>query len=109
MVDSSAQCYYLDASRTQQGPATVSDLARLVRSGAITRDTMVWFAGMPDWRPAGQVNELASLFGPSGPPPMRPPMPPAGAAPGAMRAPAQPAGYGGYDHAAGGWVPPKEV
>src|SRR5690242_8515099 len=63
MVDSATQFYYLDASHNQQGPASVSDLSGLVRSGAITRTTMVWFAGMPDWRPAGQVNELAPLFG----------------------------------------------
>jgi uncharacterized membrane protein YhaH (DUF805 family) len=118
MVDGSTQCYYLDASRNQQGPASVSDLARLVRSGAITRDTMIWFAGMPDWRPAGQVNELTSLFGPPGPPSVRPPMPPAGAplgaglgaAPGSMRAPARDAGFGGgFDSQAapGNWAPPK--
>src|SRR5215469_7247165 len=77
MVDASTQCYYLDAARNQQGPVSPADLARLVRSGAITRDTLIWFAGMPDWRPAGQINEFASLFAPpaGGPPPMRPPMP----------------------------------
>src|SRR4029077_12980967 len=30
-----------------------------------------WYAGMPDWRPAGQVNEFASQFAQAGPP--RPP------------------------------------
>ncbi len=104
MVDGSTQCYYLDASRNQQGPASVSDLARLVRSGAITRDTMIWFAGMPDWRPAGQVNELASLFGPPAPS-MRPPMPPAGA----PRAPAQAPAFGGYDPHPGAGYPAKSV
>jgi uncharacterized membrane protein YhaH (DUF805 family) len=111
MVDGSTQCYYLDASRTQQGPASVSDLARLVRSGAITRDTMIWFAGMPEWRPAGQVNELASLFGPSGPPsasappPMRPPMPAASMGAPAMR-PAPGDTFGGYAPGSGGFTPP---
>jgi hypothetical protein len=92
MVDGSTQCYYLDAARNQQGPVSAADIARLVRSGAITRDTMIWFAGMPDWRPAGQVNELASLFGPPGPP-ARPPGPPAGAPP--MRGPGAGMGQGG--------------
>jgi hypothetical protein len=89
MVDASTQCYYLDAARNQQGPVSAADLARLVRSGAITRETLIWFAGMPDWRPAGQVSELASLFGPpaGGPPPMRPPMAPGGAAPMRAQAP----------------------
>src|SRR5690349_12490291 len=107
MVDASTQCYYLDAARNQQGPVSAADLARLVRSGTIARDTLIWFAGMPDWRPAGQVNELASLFGPpASPPPMRPPMAPAGAA--AMRAPAPAAGYG-EPHAADGFDAPKSV
>jgi len=107
MVDASTQCYYLDAARNQQGPVSAADLARLVRSGTISRDTLIWFAGMPDWRPAGQVNELASLFGPpAGPPPIRPPMPPAGAA--AMRGPTPAAGYG-QPNAADGFEAPKSV
>ena len=54
--------YYLDGSRNQQGPVSTDEIVSLVRSGAVRRDTLVWYAGMPDWRPAGQVNELASLF-----------------------------------------------
>jgi uncharacterized membrane protein YhaH (DUF805 family) len=102
MVDGSTQSYYLDASRIQQGPVSVNDLARLIRGGAITRDTMIWFAGMADWRPAGQVNEFASLFGgPPGPPSARPPMPPAGAMASYDPQPVAP-GYssGGYASAA---------
>src|SRR5262249_50299718 len=87
MVDASTQCSALDAARNQQGPVSAAALARLVRSGAINRDTLIWFAGMPDWRPAGQVNELASLFGSSGgAQPTRPAGPAGGAA--GMRAPA---------------------
>ncbi len=57
-----ADCYYLDGARNQQGPVPTEEIARLIRSGMIRRDTMVWSAGMPDWRPAGQVSEFASLF-----------------------------------------------
>jgi hypothetical protein len=80
LADASTQFYYLDNARNQQGPVPVADVARLIRDGAITRETQVWHAGMPDWRAAGQLNEFALLFGPPGPPPMRPPMPPAGGA-----------------------------
>ena len=69
------QVYYLDGARKQQGPVAVDEIARLIRGGAIRRDTLVWQAGMPDWRPAGQVNELASLFAQAAPPPPRPPAP----------------------------------
>jgi hypothetical protein len=64
-------CYYLDGSRNQQGPVPAEEIARLIRSGTIRRDTLIWYAGMPDWRPAGQVNEFAPLFAQAGPP--RPP------------------------------------
>jgi uncharacterized membrane protein YhaH (DUF805 family) len=107
MADASTQCYYLDSARNQQGPVAAADVARLIRSGTINRDTLMWYPGMADWRPASQISEFASLF--SGPPPMRPPMAPGGAA--AMRAPAPAAaGYGDYDqHAGGGFEAPKSV
>ena len=65
-------CYYLDATRNQLGPVPADEIARLIRSGTIRRDTMIWFAGMPDWCPAGQVNGFASLFARAVPP--RPPV-----------------------------------
>lgn len=70
-----ADYYYLDGARNQQGPVPAEEIARLIRSGTIRRDTLIWYAGMPDWRPAGQVNEFASLFAQAAPPP-RPSMPP---------------------------------
>jgi uncharacterized membrane protein YhaH (DUF805 family) len=98
------EAYYLDGSRNQQGPVPMAEIGRLIRGGTIRRDTLVWYAGMPDWRPASQVNELASFFTASAPPPRPPAGPPprpapAGAAPmqrrmamaGAYPGPAQPA------------------
>ena len=82
MADASTQCYYLDSARNQQGPVSGADLARLIRSGAVTRETLIWYPGMADWRPAGQVSEFASLFGAAAAPPRAP----QGAAP--LRAPA---------------------
>lgn len=88
--------YYLDGARNQQGPAPAAEIARLVRNGTIRRDTLIWYAGMPDWRPAGQVNEFASLFThaprPSGPP-MQRTVPNAGAYQGQPRQ-AQASDYG---------------
>jgi uncharacterized membrane protein YhaH (DUF805 family) len=77
------EAYYLDGSRSQQGPVPVAEIARLIRSGTVRRDTLVWYAGMPDWSPAGQVNEFASLFGPAAPPPRPPAGPPPRAFPAA--------------------------
>ena len=70
-----ADCYYLDGARNQQGPVPADEIARLIRSGTIRRDTMIWYAGMPEWRPAGQVNDFAPLFAQTAPPP-RPSAPP---------------------------------
>jgi len=72
-----ADYYYLDGARNQQGPVPPDEIARLIRSGTIRRDTMVWSAGMPEWSPAGQVGDFASLFGQGAPPP-RPQGPPPG-------------------------------
>jgi hypothetical protein len=74
-------CYYLDATRNQLGPVPAEKIARLIRSGTIRRDTMIWYAGMPDWQPAGQVRDFASLFA-SAARPMQRLAPTAGAYPG---------------------------
>jgi uncharacterized membrane protein YhaH (DUF805 family) len=100
-VAEAREAYYLDGARNQQGPVPADEIARLIRSGTIRRDTMIWYAGMPEWRPAGQVSDFASLFAQSAPPPPSssavPPMqrsgPAAGAHPGQV--PYAPAGQ--YD------------
>ena len=69
-----SECYYLDGARNQQGPVQAAEIARLIRNGTIRRDTLVWYAGMPDWSAAGQVNAFASLFAQAAP---RPPAAPA--------------------------------
>jgi uncharacterized membrane protein YhaH (DUF805 family) len=78
-VAEAQECYYLDGARNQQGPVAVAEITRLVRNGTIRRDTLVWYAGMPDWRPASQVSEFASLF-------MQPPAAPRPASPPAFAA-----------------------
>jgi hypothetical protein len=91
-VADAPQCYYVDGARNQQGPVAAAEIGRLVRNGTIRRDTLVWYPGMPDWRPAGQVSEFASLFTQAAPPP-RPPsasLPPQAARP-AAQAPRFPA------------------
>lgn len=53
-----AQYYYLDSNNTQQGPV---DESQLIQNG-VTRYTLVWSAGMPDWCQAGDVTSLGYLF-----------------------------------------------
>ena len=77
MVDGSVEWYYLDVAHNQHGPVSAAQLVRLVRGGTIAGQTLIWFSGMADWRPAGQVSELAFLFAPA--PAVQPPAPPRGA------------------------------
>ena len=60
--------YYLNSRNEQQGPVV---LEQLLFHG-VTRDTMVWTEGMPQWQRAGEVADLLQLFAPQGssvPPP----------------------------------------
>ncbi len=63
----SSNFWYLDRDHTQRGPVGEDEFVRLIRQGVITRETMMWTAGMSEWRPAGQVPSVAALFGASAP------------------------------------------
>jgi len=97
------EVHYLDGSRNQQGPVPADEIARLVRNGAIRRDTLIWYPGMPDWRPIGQVSEFASLFVQAAPP-----RPPAARGAAAMPPSAPMAGaYAGQAQGARPFEPPR--
>lgn len=55
----------------QTGPFTEEELKQLISQGALTRQTLVWKAGMSNWAPANTVAELAQLLQ-SVPPPLPP-------------------------------------
>ncbi len=57
------------------GPFSRADLGRMAGGGQLTRETLVWSAGMSGWTKAGEIAELAQLFTVAPPPP--PPPPPA--------------------------------
>lgn len=50
------------------GPLDGSALQQRASAGELTHETLVWKQGMGNWTPAGQVAELAPLFGPAPPP-----------------------------------------
>lgn len=50
--------YFYSDGVNRHGPYTLDEL----RSKNITRQTKVWFQGLNDWRPAGTIPELSSLF-----------------------------------------------
>lgn len=67
--------YYLNAQNEQQGPAEAGELKGL----GVTENTLVWTQGMPQWAPAGNVDELKQMFVPvmeeMAPPPAPTPAP----------------------------------
>ena len=66
--------YLVSVNGQQFGPYNMQQLQQLVQNGQLTAQTYVWKQGMPNWEFAGNVQEIASLFG-AVPPPM-PPTPP---------------------------------
>lgn len=70
-----ATVYHILVNQQQMGPFDVQTLKSYVSNGQLTRDTLVWSDGMPQWAAASTVGGLQSLFGATPPPP--PPPPPA--------------------------------
>jgi len=52
----------------QSGPYDAAVLQQMVQSGQLTKETLVWKQGMVSWGAAGQIAELASVFGTVPPP-----------------------------------------
>jgi membrane protease subunit (stomatin/prohibitin family) len=57
-----AVSYHIVMEGKQAGPFPTDQLAQHVASGQLTRSTLVWKPGMPNWQAAGTVQDLAGLF-----------------------------------------------
>lgn len=68
-------CYHVAVNGAATGPFSPALLAQMAAAGTLTRDSLVWKQGMAEWRRAGDVDELASVFG-GGAPASMPPIPP---------------------------------
>ena len=55
--------YHVAVNGAATGPFSPALLAQMAAAGALTRDSLVWKQGMAEWRRAGDVDELASVFG----------------------------------------------
>lgn len=55
----------------QTGPFDTNTLQQQIKAGRLTRESLVWKEGMAQWTPAGEVAEVAKLFG-AVPPPVPP-------------------------------------
>lgn len=67
--------YHVAVNGAATGPFSLTLLAQMAAAGTLTRDSLVWKQGMAEWRRAGDVDELTSVFGGDAPIGM-PPIPP---------------------------------
>ncbi len=65
--------YYVSVNGQQAGPFDMNTLQQMIAQGQLTKETYVWKQGMQGWLAAGQVPEVAALFGAVPPPPPPPP------------------------------------
>lgn len=63
--------YMVAINGQQYGPYNMQQMQQMAQSGQINAQVLVWAQGMPQWTAAGNVPELAQLFGAT-PPPMPP-------------------------------------
>jgi membrane protease subunit (stomatin/prohibitin family) len=68
-----AVTFHVAVHGQQAGPFDLPTLQQMAGKGELTRETLVWKQGMANWTPAGQVAELAGVFGQ-----VPPPLPPQG-------------------------------
>lgn len=55
--------YYSQDGQSRHGPVRPDELQKI----GLTRETLIWREGLPDWVRAGDLAELAGLFSTSGP------------------------------------------
>jgi membrane protease subunit (stomatin/prohibitin family) len=67
--------YSVSINGQTSGPYNMQQLQQMAQNGQLLTSTNVWKQGMPNWELAGNVQELASIFGAVPPPPPPPPMP----------------------------------
>jgi hypothetical protein len=61
--------YSISVNGQTAGPFNWQQLQQMLQNGQLQKSTYVWKQGMSGWELAGNVEELASLFGPVPPPP----------------------------------------
>jgi len=60
--------YFVALNGQQSGPFSLADVAHQIKSGAVTRQTLIWNQTLVEWTKAGEVAELGSYFSVMPPP-----------------------------------------
>ena len=66
MIQSVMKKFYYYDGKSQQGPFDIEEL----KLKGITKETMVWHEGLPEWKVANDIEELRDVFKMSTPPPI---------------------------------------
>jgi membrane protease subunit (stomatin/prohibitin family) len=66
-----AATWFVAIDGQQKGPFTLDQLRGEIGAGRVTRETLAWKSGLPQWTPVEQVSELQALAA-SVPPPLPP-------------------------------------
>lgn len=61
--------FFVAIGQSRAGPFDMGALQQQAGAGTLTRDSLVWKAGMAQWAKAGEVSDLAALFA-NVPPPL---------------------------------------
>lgn len=68
--------YHVAVNGQPTGPFDLSTLSEMVKSGQLTRENLIWKAGMNNWTKVSEVQELKGIFGDRATiPPEMPPIP----------------------------------
>jgi GYF domain 2 len=59
---SATEFYYVDQANQRQGPVSEDNVFQLVSESVIVGESLLWTAGMTDWRRADSFDRFATLF-----------------------------------------------
>ena len=62
--------YHVAVNGQAAGPFDIATLTTMAANGSLTKDSLVWKQGMTEWTAAGNVADIASVFGVAGMPPI---------------------------------------
>ncbi|KAA3623634.1 MAG: DUF4339 domain-containing protein [Proteobacteria bacterium] len=54
--------FFIAVDMAQTGPLDATEFERAVLEGTVTRSTLIWHQGLKDWKFAGEIPEIATLF-----------------------------------------------
>ena len=60
--------YHVAINNQSSGPFDIDTISQMIASGMLTKDSLVWMPGMPDWVKAESLQDFVGLFNQTPPP-----------------------------------------